>query len=399
MSTDIVDLRQFYHSALGQMATASIGRAIASVWPRLPDERLVGLGFTLPYLEQFQADAERTFAFMPAGQGAVNWPPGALSATALVFDEELPLPDASIDRILLVHSLEFAENPREALKELWRVLAPGGRLVIVVPNRRGVWARLEHTPFGSGQFHTRRLCRGAVLSALSEALDAEALPVDGAVRQEGDAALLRRHRRRGAEAALSGPAGLRPRLPPRLRAGAGATGCAVDAAEGDASPPRQLKNPGLWACRRVLFRTSLMSDVHFNKIALVGIGLIGSSIAHAVKARGLADALAISTRSPATLKRAEELGLGTSYHEKAVDAVRDADLVIVSVPVGASGAVAAEIASGLRPGAIVSDVGSTKASVIAQMAPHMPGNVHFIPGHPVAPMPVSRPSSKAAGRS
>jgi cyclohexadieny/prephenate dehydrogenase len=127
-----------------------------------------------------------------------------------------------------------------------------------------------------------------------------------------------------------------------------------------------------------------MSDVHFNKIALVGIGLIGSSIAHAVKARGLADALAISTRSPATLKRAEELGLGTSYHEKAVDAVRDADLVIVSVPVGASGAVAAEIASGLRPGAIVSDVGSTKASVIAQMAPHMPGNVHFIPGHPVA---------------
>ncbi len=155
MSNDIVDLRQFYHSALGQMATASIGRAITSVWPRLPDERLVGLGFTLPYIEQFQADAERTFAFMPAGQGAVNWPPGALSATALVFDEELPLPDASIDRILLVHSLEFAENPRETLKELWRVLAPGGRLVIVVPNRRGVWARLEHTPFGAGRPYSR----------------------------------------------------------------------------------------------------------------------------------------------------------------------------------------------------------------------------------------------------
>jgi SAM-dependent methyltransferase len=73
----------------------------------------------------------------------------------LVFDEELPLPDSSVDRVLMVHSLEFAENPRETLKEVWRVLAPGGRLVIVVPNRRGVWARMEHTPFGSGRPYSR----------------------------------------------------------------------------------------------------------------------------------------------------------------------------------------------------------------------------------------------------
>jgi cyclohexadieny/prephenate dehydrogenase len=127
-----------------------------------------------------------------------------------------------------------------------------------------------------------------------------------------------------------------------------------------------------------------MSSAHFNKIALVGIGLIGSSLAHAIKARGLANAVAISTRSPATLARAEELGLGTTYHADAADAVRDADLVIVSVPVGASGAVAAEIAPALKQGAILSDVGSTKTSVIAQMAPHVPDGVHFIPGHPVA---------------
>lgn len=151
MHTDIVDLRQFYHTPLGILAENAISSALASLWPRLPDERLVGLGYALPYLQRFGEGAERTFAFMPAGQGAVNWPPGALSATALVFDEELPLPDSSIDRILLVHSLEFAENPREMLKEIWRVLAPGGRLVIVVPNRRGVWARLEHTPFGAGR--------------------------------------------------------------------------------------------------------------------------------------------------------------------------------------------------------------------------------------------------------
>jgi SAM-dependent methyltransferase len=155
MHADIVDLRQFYHSELGRLAEHSIGMALSSLWARLPEERLVGLGYSVPYLDRFRADTERTFAFMPAGQGAVNWPMGQASSTALIFDEELPLPDSSIDRVLLVHSLEFAESPRETLKELWRVLAPGGRLVIVVPNRRGVWARMEHTPFGSGRPYSR----------------------------------------------------------------------------------------------------------------------------------------------------------------------------------------------------------------------------------------------------
>ena len=164
MHTDIVDLREFYHSTLGQLAERSITLALSSLWERLPEERLVGLGYSVPYLDRFRADTERTFAFMPAGQGAVNWPVGERSTTALVFDEELPLPDSSIDRILMVHSLEFAENPRETLKELWRVLAPGGRLVMVVPNRRGVWARMEHTPFGSG----RPYSRGQLTSLLRE---------------------------------------------------------------------------------------------------------------------------------------------------------------------------------------------------------------------------------------
>ena len=91
-----------------------------------------------------------------------------------------------------------------------------------------------------------------------------------------------------------------------------------------------------------------MPSVQFNRIALVGIGLIGSSLAHAIRARGLANEVAISTRSAATLKRAEELGLGTSYHADAKEAVANADLVIASVPVGASGAVAAEIAPALK---------------------------------------------------
>lgn len=134
-------------------------------------------------------------------------------------------------------------------------------------------------------------------------------------------------------------------------------------------------------------------SVHFKRIALVGIGLIGSSLALAIRRHGLADHVAISTRGADTLARASELGLGDSYCENPADAVRDADLVIVSVPVGASGAVAQQIAASLKPGAILTDVGSTKNSVIAQMLPHVPAGVHFIPGHPLAGTEKSGPDA------
>lgn len=131
----------------------------------------------------------------------------------------------------------------------------------------------------------------------------------------------------------------------------------------------------------------------FNKIALLGIGLIGSSIARVVRQQNLASHIAIATRSPETLRRAEELGLGDSYTTDFAEAVRDADLVIVSVPVGSSGSVAEAIAPALKKGAILTDVGSTKSSVIAQMAPHIPEGVHFIPGHPLAGTEKSGPDA------
>ena len=165
MHSDIVDLRSFYASQLGRLTEHSIGMALSSLWTAVPNERLVGLGYALPWLERFGTDAERVFAFMPATQGAVIWPASGPTATALVFDEELPLVDSSIDRMLLVHSLEHAENPRETLNEIWRVLSPGGRVVVVVPNRRGVWARFEHTPFGVG----RPFSRGQLTELLREA--------------------------------------------------------------------------------------------------------------------------------------------------------------------------------------------------------------------------------------
>ncbi|MCD7110635.1 prephenate/arogenate dehydrogenase family protein [Rhizobium sp. DKSPLA3] len=135
----------------------------------------------------------------------------------------------------------------------------------------------------------------------------------------------------------------------------------------------------------------------FEKVALIGIGLIGSSIAREIRDKGLSASVTISTRSRETLDRAQVLGLGDRYVLSAGEAVEDADLVIVSVPVGASGAVAQAIAPHLKAGAIVTDVGSTKGSVIAQMAPHMPQGVHFIPGHPIAGTEYSGPDAGFVG--
>ncbi|PDT06106.1 prephenate dehydrogenase [Rhizobium chutanense] len=138
-------------------------------------------------------------------------------------------------------------------------------------------------------------------------------------------------------------------------------------------------------------------NVQFDRIALIGIGLIGSSLAYDIRRLGLAREIVVATRSPDTLKRAKELGLGDRYTTSSADAVEDADLIIVSVPVGASESVAKEIAGRLKPGAIVTDVGSTKASVIAQMLPHMPEHVHFIPGHPLAGTEKSGPDAGFPG--
>ena len=155
MYLDVVDLRAFYAERLGLIARRLIGEKLARRWPSVAGERVLGLGYATPYLKTLAVGAERIVAFMPAAQGVVNWPPEGPNAAALVADDALPLPDATIDRALLVHSLEMAENAREQLREIWRVLAPGGRIIAVVPNRRGIWAHAENTPFGYGRPFSR----------------------------------------------------------------------------------------------------------------------------------------------------------------------------------------------------------------------------------------------------
>ncbi|KZD12109.1 prephenate/arogenate dehydrogenase family protein [Oceanibaculum pacificum] len=139
--------------------------------------------------------------------------------------------------------------------------------------------------------------------------------------------------------------------------------------------------------------TEIATKPLFQRLALVGAGLIGSSIAHAARRGNLAGHIAITTRSPDTLKRVRELGFADSVHDDIASAVAGADLVILCVPVGACGRVAEAMKPHLAPGAIVSDVGSVKQAVIRDMLPHIPAEVHFVPGHPIAGTEHSGPDS------
>jgi SAM-dependent methyltransferase len=154
MWSDVIDLRDFYQGDLGQVARRMIRRQIRTLWPTLRGQRVLGLGFATPYLRLLQEDAQRVVAVMPASQGVLA--PGVAegSLVCLADESELPLPDRSIDRVLLVHALESTEHVHATLREIWRVLADGGKLLVVTPNRRGIWARLERTPFGQGRPYT-----------------------------------------------------------------------------------------------------------------------------------------------------------------------------------------------------------------------------------------------------
>jgi len=155
MSIDVVDLRNFYAQRLGSVARHFISRSVRRRWTDTRGLRVLGIGYATPYLGQFREEAERCVAFMPAAQGVVKWPAARPALSALVDEYELPLPDAAVDRILLVHALEMSLDATALLREIWRVLASGGELLAVVPNRRGLWARMDTTPFGHGQPYSR----------------------------------------------------------------------------------------------------------------------------------------------------------------------------------------------------------------------------------------------------
>lgn len=161
MWTDAIDLRDFYDSILGRVARRMIGRRVREVWPDVRGLNVLGLGYATPFLGVFRSEAQRVVAVMPAGQGVVHWPRNDRGLTALADETDLPFPDRSIDRILLVHALESTEQSRPMMREVWRVLSDGGRLLVVASNRRGLWSRFERTPFGHGRpYSPGQLSRG-----------------------------------------------------------------------------------------------------------------------------------------------------------------------------------------------------------------------------------------------
>jgi len=152
---DARELSQFYKSPIGQRARRILLSRLRQVWPQTKGLRLLGYGFTIPYLPMFLSEAERCVAVSPAEMGVVAWPRDR-RLTTLAEDDQLPFPDAFFDRVLVVHGLEEAQSLRILLRQLWRVLAPEGKLLVVAPNRASLWAQVERSPFGQGRPFSRR---------------------------------------------------------------------------------------------------------------------------------------------------------------------------------------------------------------------------------------------------
>lgn len=150
MYVKAIDLKEFYDSLRGRVVQRILRQHLRDFWPSVGGLRMLGLGFAVPYLKPFLGEAERVTALMPAQQGAIFWPPDERGLVSICADAELPIETNSIDRLLIVHGLQSSESLDAVLRESWRVLTGQGRLILVVPNRTGIWARVDSTPFGHG---------------------------------------------------------------------------------------------------------------------------------------------------------------------------------------------------------------------------------------------------------
>lgn len=155
MTPDVEGLIKFYKSPLGWATRHYIREQVSALAGDVSGLRILGLGFATPYLRGALKGAERVLAFMPARQGASAWPREGPSHTVLCDPLEMPLTDAAVDLVIVVHGFEHALDAEELMRELWRICAPNARVIIVVPKRRGLWAGFDNTPFGMGHPFSR----------------------------------------------------------------------------------------------------------------------------------------------------------------------------------------------------------------------------------------------------
>ena len=152
MHQDVIDLRAFYYrTKLGRIAQRVLQNKLRELWPDTPQLTVAGYGFASPLLRPFLSDARRVMSLMPGQQGVMPWPGGEANLAALVEETDWPLAAGFIDRLIVVHGLETCESADALLNEIHRVLAPGGHVIFIVPNRTGIWARRDATPFGHGR--------------------------------------------------------------------------------------------------------------------------------------------------------------------------------------------------------------------------------------------------------
>jgi SAM-dependent methyltransferase len=152
MHLDVQDLRNFYYrSALGRAAQASLRGRMLEIWPEAKGQTVVGFGFAAPLLRPYLAEARRVMALMPGPQGVMPWPSGMPNVSVLTEETLWPIETGHVDKLVLLHGLETSERVSDLLEECWRVLGPGGRALFIVPNRAGLWARRDRTPFGFGR--------------------------------------------------------------------------------------------------------------------------------------------------------------------------------------------------------------------------------------------------------
>ncbi|WP_425051636.1 class I SAM-dependent methyltransferase [Psychromarinibacter sp. S121] len=152
MHLDVLDLRNFYYrSALGRSAQRAIRNQVIEMWPDAPGETVVGFGFAAPLLRPYLTTAQRVVALMPGQQGVMPWPGGQPNVSVLCEETLWPLQTGQADKLILLHGLETSENASKLLDECRRVLVPGGKALFIVPNRAGLWARRDGTPFGFGR--------------------------------------------------------------------------------------------------------------------------------------------------------------------------------------------------------------------------------------------------------
>lgn len=156
MHHDVSELRKFYSQPLGGAVRRLLAHRLRARWRNVAGQTVIGLGYAPPFLGPFCDEALRVGAIMPAAQGALVWPRTGDKLAVLANEEELPLPDNSVDKLLVVHCLETTERVRPMLREIWRVLSPEGRVMLMAPNRRSIWARTDSTPFGHGRPYSRR---------------------------------------------------------------------------------------------------------------------------------------------------------------------------------------------------------------------------------------------------